>query len=774
MSDHNNLVGHSEGHSPVPRVPALRPAASNVVALRPPHGLLEVRAQEVTPDDPVNLLSYWQILLKRKWVVLSVLATTVVVVLLITLMTPSTYRATATLQIDRDTIKVIQGDGLMPAEGLGDRDFYQTQYELLKSRTLAERVVEQHALGENAVVQRMSAPSVLAGMLALFRSTPAVASEDAAQVVGRDALTQFVLGHLLIEPIRNSRLVRVHFNSLDPQFSATMANAVGDAFIASNIDRRFDASAYAKTYLEDRLQQLKLKLEDSEKQLVEFAQQEGIINIDERQSLASQEMEVINQGLATAQQQRIEAEAKFRRSLQTSGESLPEVLASPVIGQLKQRRAELHAEYQEKLRIYKPGYPAMEQLKGQIDEIDAQLRSEIGRVKGAVKAEFDAAQGKESMLTARLGELKTAVLDMQGRSIKYNIIKREVDTNRQLYDGLLQRYKEIGVAGGIGANNISIVDRARPPLSRFSPSLTRNLLLALLAGMAGGILLALLFEHLDDTIKLPEDVERQFGLAVLGVIPRVRRSSPLVEVKDPRSAFSESYRSVRTALQFSTETGVPRTLFVTSSTPGEGKSTTALTLGLHFAQLGKRVLLIDADLRNPSLHKALGISNAGGLSNYLSGANRPLQFLRPTHEKRLACLCSGPLPPNPAELLAGPKMPALLRLAAESFDQVIIDGPPVLGIADAAILSNLAAGTVLVVESGGTRLGYARGVLKRLLSARARLLGVVLTKLDSRSSGRGYGYGYGYGYGDYGYAYGNAPPARQLAQKATAESLVRH
>ncbi len=710
-----------------------------------PAPVLDPRAADPGDDDAINLKNYWRILVKRKWLVLSVLTTVLAVVLVKTLLTPSVFRAGATLQIDQDTIKIIQSEGLTPAEGVGDRDYYQTQYELLRSRSLAERVAASMSPDLVAQLLAQRAP----GLWTRLSGSGTAEAEDApAAEPGRDEIATFVQSRLSVEPVRNSRLVRIHFDSLDPAFSATMANAIADAFIATHIDRRFEASAYAKNYLEDRLQQLKQKLEESEKQLVQYAQAQGIVSIDQQQSPAAQELQSINASMATAQQRRIEAESKYRRSQTTASDALPEVLLSSSVAQLKTKRAELLGEYQEKLRIFKPGYPAMEQIKGQIDEVDKQLASEIGRIKGSIRSEFDAASSAESMLGQRLAELKAQMLDLQGRSIQYNIIKREVDTNRELYDGLLQRYKEIGVAGGITANNISVVDRARAPASRFSPNLSRNLLLGLLAGIAAGVFLALLFEHLDDTIKSPDEVEQKFGLPILGVIPRILRGSPLEALKDPRSAFSESYRSVRTALQFSTETGVPRTLFVTSSAPGEGKSTTALTLSMHFAQLGKRVLLIDADLRNPTLHQSLRVPNSAGLSNYLSGASRPLKFLHPTHVKNLACLCSGPLPPNPAELLAGPRMVTLLRLAAASFDQVIVDGPPVLGIADAAILANL---------SGGTLLGYARGVLRRLSAARARVLGVVMTKLDPRQGGANHAYG------DYGYyAYGSRPKLAKL------------
>ena len=731
-----------------PLVPA--PAASPPPPT-PLHPLTAVVHDAGDPDAAeTGLLTYWHVLLKRKWLVISVLATVVLVVLVATMITPSVYRASATLQIDLETIKVVQAEDVTPGEGMSSRDYYQTQYELLKTSALAERVAAKLPESLSPLVHESLAPGPVSRLTGLLRGRPA--SDPADVPLDKDRLAAFVQQNMRVEPVRNSRLVRVHFDSLQPAFSATMANAIADTFIAANIDRRFDASAYAKQYLEERLQQLKLRLEASETQLVEFAQQEGIVTVDEQQSPAAQEMQRINESLAASQRQRIEAEAKLQRTQQTLPDALPEVLLSAIVGQLKNRRTELMSQYQDKLRIFKPDYPTMLQIQGQIDEVDQQLRGEINRIKQSVKAEYESARNTESMLAARLSQLKLQILDLQGRSIKYNILKREVDTNRQLYDGLLQRYKEIGVAGGIGANNISVVDRARAPRGRYSPNLSRNLTLGLLVGLAAGVLLALMIERLDDTVKVPEDVERQFGLAVLGVIPRINHSSPLAELKNPRSVFSESYRSVRTALQFSTDAGVPRTLFITSSTPGEGKSTTALTLSMHFAQLGKRVLLIDADLRNPSLHRLLSVSNEAGLSNYLSGASRPLRYLCRTRVKNLTCLCSGPLPPNPAELLAGPRMVSLLQLAAASFDQVIIDGPPVLGIADAAILANLSGGTILVVESGNTRRDYGRAVLKRLMSARARLLGVVLTKLDPRSHGPGYGYGY--------YSYEESMPKR--------------
>ncbi|RZL08931.1 MAG: polysaccharide biosynthesis tyrosine autokinase, partial [Rubrivivax sp.] len=340
--------------------------------------------------------------------------------------------------------------------------------------------------------------------------------------------------------------------------------------------------------------------------------------------------------------------------------------------------------------------------------------------------------------------------------IQYNILKREVDTNRQLYDGLLQRFKEVGVAGDVRANNISIIDRAEVPRWRFKPNLMLNLAIGLLLGGMLGVLVAFLLEFLDDTLKTPDDVEQKLRLPVLGIIPRLGPKESVVDIaRDTRSSFSEAYRSVRTALQFSTDHGVPKTLLVTSTGPGEGKSTTALALARNFAELGKRVLLIEADMRNPSLHRTLGLDGHGmGLSNLLAGAATLAQSTLDATDERFKVILAGPLPPNPAELLSGSKLVSALTIACEHYDQIIIDGPPVLGLADAPILANVVEGTLLVVNSSKTRISAAQAGLKRLLSARARVVGALLSKYDPRSAG--YGYGYGYQYESY-YAYGRRP-----------------
>jgi polysaccharide biosynthesis transport protein len=740
------------GHADDDRLPARRDTLP--VPQRPGALSVDMLADDRRDDgDEIDLLAYWRILVKRRWLILGILAGVTALALLATLMATPIYRATVVMQVDNEEQNIIQ-IGEIAAQG-ADPQFLQTQYELIKSRTLAERVADDLGLDEEAL-ERLNPGGWLDQVKALVRPAEAKTVGTAAetQASAEDTLraaADVIEDGLTVEPIRNSRLVRVHYDSPAPVFSARVANTLAEGFIASGLERRFGASSYAKSYLEDQLATTKARLEESERQLVRFAQKENLVSSVEGQSLAGQNLSGLNAQLADAQSQRIRAQARWNQAQAARGAALPaDMLGNSIVRTLQQQRAELQGTYQQKLQVYKPEYPEMLQLKGQMDDLDRQIAGELANIRASVRAEYDAAAAQERLLQTQLDSLRTASLDVDTRSIQYNILRREVDTNRQLYDGLLQRYKEVGVAGDVRSNNISIVDRAQVPQFRFKPNLPLNLAIGVLLGLMLGALVAFVLEFLDDTLKTPDDIEQRLKLAVLGIIPKLAKETPVKAAEDPRSAFSESYRSVRTALQFSTDRGVPKVLLVTSSGPGEGKSTTSLTLARNFAQLGKRVLLIEADLRNPSLHRTLGLPSDVGLSNVLAGAMNVNDAMRDSSDERLKIILAGPLPPNPAELLSGSKLVSLLTVAAERFDQVIIDGPPVMGIADAPILANAVDATLVVVHSGSTRISTALAAIKRLQTARALIVGSLLTQYDAKVAG------YGYNYEGY-YAYGGPP-----------------
>ena len=723
-------------------------------------------------DDEIDLLAYWRMLVKRRWLIIGVVVLVVAIALIRTLLTPPTFRATVVMQIDTESMQVMQVQGITPMQGGWDPDFNQTQYELLQSRSLAERVAEDLRLADSNIFEQLRPPTWSERLGDLLNPNARVKEKPLAPKAveentdpGKDAqatsagaannalralrqATGLVQGGVSVDPVRNSHLVRVSYDSMLPAFAARVANALADGFIASSMDRQFGASSYAKKYLEDQLAQLKSRLEESERSLVTFAQKENIVPNADGTSLVGQNLADLNASLAKAQDQRIRAESRWAEASKVSGAALPaDMLTDSILRTLQQQRALLQGQYQQKLQTFKPEYPEMLSLKGQIDESTKQIESELKNIRASVKAEYDATLGQEKMLETQLDELRKKTLEADRSSIQYNILKRDVDTNRQLYNALLQRYKEVGMAGGVKQSNISIVDRAEVPMSRFAPSLSRNLMLGFLLGAMLGVMIALLLEYIDDSLKSPQDIEQHLKLPVLGIIPKLSKQTPREALSDPRSAFSESYRSVRTALQFSTDRGVPKVLLITSPAASEGKSTSALTLAQNFVQLGKRVLLIEGDLRNPSLSKAMGLVAGDGLSSLLSGAKTLDQAVTKTDSKNLDVILSGPLPPSPTELLAGSRLVSLLLIASQKYDQIIIDGPPVLGIADAPILANAAGGTLLIVRSGSSKISSAQAAIKRLRVTRARLIGCLLTQYDAKASGYGYEYEGYYAYG---------------------------
>ncbi|WP_047549736.1 GumC family protein [Methylotenera sp. G11] len=714
-------------------------------------------AVEDEDDDTLDLREYWRIIVKRKWTVIGFFIIVLVAVATATLLMTPIYRATSVLQIEREAAKVVEFKDAAQTETAGDRDFYQTQYELLKSRTLAERVVEkmrpalEREYSEDLTLAKESGSAGASGKQSRIDQQQAELLKQEERV--KRQLVTVVMNGLTVEPIRNSRLVKLSFDSPSATLAADVTNAVTENFIAVNLERRFDANAYAKNFLEQRIKQVKSKLEETERAQVEFARDKEIFTTDKDGGTTSaQNLQEFNAALSKAQQERIKSESAYRQIQASKSGQLPQGLENELIQQLKENKAKLEAEYQNNLKQFKPGYPKMQELAAQIAEVKMQVATETENARNSVIATYEAAKVQENLLKEMLASSKNEMLDLQTRSIQYNIIKREADTNRQLYDGLLQRLKEVSVAGGVGTNNISVVDHAQVPNKMFKPVLKLNLAIAVILGLVGGIGLALFFEYLDDTFKQASEVERLLGIPVLGLIPEsaeLNNKTNVVQlmVEDGRSALAEAYRSVRTALQFATAHGAPKLMGVTSTNMGEGKSTSALSIAIQFAQSGQRVLLIDADLRNPSLHRVLGAENTQGLSNCLAGKLQPFEVTLNTTVNNLFAITTGPLPPNPAELLSGKKMQMLLELAAERFDHIIIDSPPILGLADALVIANLVEGMLVVVESGKTRRAAAQASIKRLLSVRAKPLGCLLTKMSGQAHGYGYEYYYGEGYG---------------------------
>lgn len=745
----------------IPRIPSPSGGALPVIANRARSLDMPYRGGAAPEFDAEGasirdqILKYVGIAIKHRLLIAAFCGAAMFVGLIVTFLTPKVYSASTTIKIDRSVPKVLKEASQL--EGAGEPNFYYTQFELLKSRSLAERVATTLNLGQTDFVSG-GRPSLLSRIAGGDGDEP---SRDAAAIRARQQqAVAIIMAGLSIQPVPNSSLVRIRFSSQSPQWAQRISVAVAEGFERSTLDRRFNASNYARNFLEERLQEQKLKLQDSEKQLIAYAQQEGIVNVDESQPQAVAALAGVQNALASVVTEKLKAEQLWRQAQTQSGAALPQIANDASIQAARQRIASLEATYKEKLAVLKPAFPEMVALRAQITELEKQIEAQVDFVRQTIKAQFDSLAEQEQALTKKLEEVKAEVLELRGRSVEYTILKREVDTARSLYDGLLQQFREIGVASEVETNNVSIIDRAQVPSVPDKPSLKINLAISFLLGLVGAAGVIGVREILDDTFKSVADIEEGLGLTVLGVTPfyvdEESEATPVAEVmNDPTSPLAEAYRSLRTALQFSTTDGAPKTLLVTSSQPGEGKSTTSVSLAINFAQLGQKVLLIDGDMRNPSLHRVLEADNSEGLSNYLSGSTEASKLVQACAIDGVTFMSTGPLPPNPAELLAGPRFATLLALAGENFDIVIVDGPPVMGLADAPIIASQAGGVLLVVECARTRRAIVRDAVKRLDFARARLLGVLLNKFDPRKAGHSYGYGggYGYSYGD-GYSYG--------------------
>jgi capsular exopolysaccharide synthesis family protein len=751
------------------------PTVSNEIALRQSHQLttaLGRQEEEQHADDSLTLTDIGRILLKHKWTLLVVIVAAGCAAAVRTFLSTPIYRSTVIMQIEQPSARVVRFDKDPEQERGGDDVSMRTQQELLRSRSLAERVIDDLRLDQSTPSGQASlplAPSAQIGTPSRPASAPEAGTDYIGRVIagykkltrpstrntevlGREAVIGSFLGSLTVEPVRSSRLVKLHVDNTDPQLAARIANTTVQAFIAMGMERRLEASSYAKTFLEDQIKQMKAKLEDSERKLNSYAQANQILTLDEKTSTINQTYTDYAGALAKAEQERIRIEATLAE-VQRNPETAHAVVENKTIQTYKERRAKLQVEYQENSRIYKADFPKMVQLKAQLEEIENQVKDEVRAVGASIKAQYDAAVRQESLFRDKVGETRKQVLTTQDHSIDLNLLRREVDTNRQLYDSLLQRFKELGISGNIVANNISVVDAAEPSLFPFKPDLMRNLLIGLGLGTLLGAAIVVALELKDDSIKYPDEVERVLGLPLMGVVPKVARrrgsSSKAIAMEvheDPRSTLAEAYRSVRTALQFSTPDGAPKRLVITSTTRNEGKSTTSLSLAINFAQMGQRVLLIDGDMRNPTIHRLLDLPNDFGLSNLLSSDNRGDKMITPTAVPNLSVLTAGPIPPNPVDLLTGPKLMLLLNItAALGIDYVIVDAPPMLGLADAVVLGNQLQNVLFVVQGSSTRKAHIKTALRRLRQAGLVPRGVVLTQALHHAMQQDYESYYGYG-----------------------------
>jgi capsular exopolysaccharide synthesis family protein len=779
-----------------PDIPQVPSRYYNVAQATPPVPL----KVELKQEQAINLLDYLRVIVKRRWTIMTVTLAVVATTAVSTWKAIPIYRATIKIQIDPEENAVLP---FREAINLADtyaqsQEYLQTQFKVLASDTLADRVIRALDLESNPSFLPEVKPSVTSNAInwlrSLFSSPPkneeSMQNSPASQPVKPLYSKQVkgLVGNLTVAPVRNSRIVEVSFDSRDPKLSATVVNTLADQYVDLNFETKYEATTKASDFLSRQLTDLKARVEKSEEDLVRFSQQHDIYEIGENQNVILQKLADLNTALTAAQTDRIQKESVWNIVQAASPGDFPQVLRSNLIKDLETNVANLRVEQAKLKASFNPGWPSLDQVTDQLAEAEAQLKAEREKAIKNVETEYRTALKREQLLSQALSAQKADATNFNQNSIQYSILKRQVDTDKQLYDGLLQRLKEAQVSAGLKSSNIHVVDAAELPTSPYKPNKSRNLALALAVGLMLGVGLAFFIENFDNSLKTPDDIDRYLGLPSLGVIPTqtpllVTRKSKLLAAGgsnggldpnavelvahyNPHSLLSEAYRNLRTSILLSSKNGnPPRVLLVTSSQPKEGKTTTAINIGITLAQTGGQVILLDCDMRNPKIHRLLNLESDAGMSTYLSGQSDLPALIQKTEIANLFAVCAGRIPPNPAELVGSSRMKEGLALLEETFSYIVIDSPPVLVVSDARILGTMVDGVILVLKGGETPRQAALMTKRLLHEVHARIVGTLLNDVDIHSTdysyyARSYYYGYSRKYG-YGKKYGYATRERQ-------------
>jgi polysaccharide biosynthesis transport protein len=763
MTDENKLVPRENGSK----------GAVELISLP-----ARVPSFALSPREP-HLHDYLLILRKHQWLILSFMLAVVTIVAIATFRMQPVYVATARVEIDRENANILPFQGTDSYDFIIDLENYiETQSKILTSETLALQTIRNNGLSARPEFASPNGPS------------EAIASGSLANQKRPPELAEF-LGSLSVKRVPSSRLMDVSFESTDPQLAARIVNAHIASYIEQNFRSKYEATTQTSTWLADQLGELKIRVQKSEDARIAYERQNQIWTLDDKQNITTQRLSDVNKQLTDAQSERMRKESVYQFAKSGNLDAVPEVQSNSALADLFKKRSEASSQYTDALSQYGPNFPKVQRLQAQIKEFDQSIEKEKQKILDVLASGYHEAQQRETLLTQALDQQKAETNQMAGKLVEYNILKREAEANKTLYEGLMTKLKETAISQGLRSSNIRVVDPAMIPSTPARPAKTRNVVLAFLVGLVGGVGLAFMREYLDNTVKTPDDVETLSRLPSLAVVPQFADSNggsrrrrllqgfssnghdkriELVAQHLPKSQMSEAFRALRTSILLSQADHPPQVILVTSALPREGKTTAAANLAVTLAQLGDSTVLVDADLRKPGVGRLLNLGSGkyAGLSSYLAGVSS-LDLVSVPHPAipNLVAIPTGPLPPNPADLLSSHKLVEAIAELRTKFKFIVIDSPPIMAATDAVILSVQADGVLIVVRSGETPKEAFTRTRDLLNSVKCRILGVVLNAVDASAPDYYYSYRY------YPYSYGYGPQeAAEAPQEKDSESIA--
>ncbi|HWR89413.1 MAG TPA: polysaccharide biosynthesis tyrosine autokinase [Dissulfurispiraceae bacterium] len=725
-------------------------------------------------DKDIHLREYLRIITKRKQTVCTFFAVVFVMTLIVTFSATPLYLATTKVLIEKAEPNNI---GMMNMYYMPyDPDFYETQYQLIKSTSVARKVVKMLSLDRNNdAYLKGEKKGLVGGTIGWFRDAYAVvrnvtgrAKPEGGAVAGMesekeleekaDAVARTISASIIVTPVKNSKLVHIGYMSPNPEFAALIANSVAKAYIEDLLDMKMISSRNAMKWLTEKAEEEKTKLQRSEKALQEYMRTKDIVTLENRITMVPEKLSEVATKIAAAETKRKELESHYEKVREVTqnpekAETIPAISSDPTVQALRVQILKAEQNMSELSKKFGSKHPTMVTAQADLKVLKEKREQEIRRVVESIRNEYELAKSNETNFRRMAAQTKQETLNLNEKFVQYEALKREAETSRQLFDAIIKKIKEQDITQDIRTVNVWVVEKAETPAAPTKPEKGRNILIGLLIGLFGGIGIAFLVDHLDNTVKSVEEVEEKFGVPVLGVVTLLKSPGTGIEeisMKEPRSAFAESYKILRTAVLLSSGGAPPKNVLITSVMPGEGKTATSVNLAMTIAQAEHSVLLIDADLRKPRIHRIFGLNNDKGLSTYLAGAS-DIDIVVSEIAPNLSVIPSGPIPPNPSELLGSANMRTLIETLKGRFDFIIWDTTPLMTVTDSLILSANLDGTILVTKAGYTTYEGVSRALKSLQGTESRLLGIVINGLDVKKNdyySRYYGYGYGYGQGE--------------------------